>query len=111
MKTVVVLSPLRGEIEINIEYLKACFRDCYRRGEAPYAPHFGYRDGALDDSIESERNLGIATGIAIGSKLEGVACYTDLGISGGMETEIATYEKLGKQVEYRRLYPPMEDPT
>lgn len=104
MRTVIIESPFAGDVEINIKYARACMRDCLSRGEAPFASHLLYtQDGVLNDGDPIERALGIAAGLAIGTKLDATVVYTDLGVSQGMEKGIDRARKEGKPIEYRAL--------
>lgn len=42
MRLVIIESPFAGDVVRNLRYLRACMRDCLRRGEAPYASHALY---------------------------------------------------------------------
>lgn len=109
-RTVIVESPYAGDVEKNIKYARACMRDCLLRGEAPFASHLLYtQDGVLDDSVSDERALGINAGLAIGKKLDATVVYVDMGISRGMTQGVREAERIGRPVEYRRLYE--EDPS
>lgn len=105
MRLVVIESPYAGDIEKNMRYLDACMRDCFKRGEAPFASHGLYtRKGVLDDNIPDERSLGMAAGFAWGQVANIRAVYTDLGISSGMKRGIETAPR-GQAIEYRSLGP------
>ncbi len=85
-RTVVVESPFEGgtprEAD-NVVYLRRCLRDCFRRGEAPFASH-GLYPGVLDDTVADERALGIECGWAIAYKLDAWVWYLDRGVTRGM---------------------------
>ena len=86
MKAVIIESPFAGNWERNLKYLRACMKDCLKRGEAPFASHALYtQEGVLDDNIPSERKLGIDAGLEIGSRMDATVVYTDLGITDGMK--------------------------
>lgn len=102
MRRVMIASPLRGDETTNIRYAQSCAKDCFARGEAPWAPHLLYPQFMRDD-IEAERNVSIAAGIEWAEQAEVLAVYTDRGISSGMRTEIAAATKYGVLVEYRTL--------
>lgn len=104
-KTKVILeSPYAGNEKANIEYARSCMRDCFSRGEAPYASHLLYtQDGVLDDNVPSERKLGIDSGLVWGECADKTVVYTDHGISKGMEYGIAAAKKAGRKIEYRSL--------
>lgn len=104
MKLVIIESPFAGDIIRNIEYARACMRDCLYKGEAPFASHLLYtQEGVLDDTIPYERTLGIEAGLFWGQKAEKTVVYTDYGISRGMEYGIAAAQKAGREIEYRTL--------
>lgn len=106
MKRVILESPYAGDVEKNKVYARACMRDSLVRGEAPFASHLLYtQEGVLDDTKESERNLGIEAGLLWGEAAELTVVYCDYGISGGMRLGIERAEKVKRPVEYRRLYP------
>lgn len=103
-RLVILESPYAGDVERNVSYARACMADCLRRGEAPYASHLLYtQPGVLDDTIASERALGINAGFAWGEVAAARVVYTDLGISGGMTAGIAEAKRLGQPVEYRAI--------
>lgn len=110
MKPIVVIeSPLAGNVvhtmEVNIEYLKRCIRDCLLRGEAPMASHGLYaQPGVFDDAKPEERKIGMEAGWAF-YHVPGVRCvvYDELGVSPGMEAGIAYAKAQGVPVEYRNL--------
>lgn len=102
LRHVQMLSPYSGDIKLNLIYARMCMEDCFMHGEAPFAPHMLY-PGILDESIPSERALGIEAGIAIGKKAHGIIVYRDLGISPGMEWEIAAFERHNVRIEYRNI--------
>lgn len=104
MKLIIVESPFAGDVERNIRYARRCVRDSLLRGEAPIASHLLYtQEGILDDNVESERNHGIAAGLAWRRVAEASVVYTDLGISRGMQFGIAAAEEAGIPVEYRTI--------
>jgi hypothetical protein len=85
MIRVVIESPYAGDVERNLHYLRACMRDCLRRGEAPYASHALYtQPGVLDDQKPEERKLGIEAGYAWWDAADMIVFYADLGWSRGM---------------------------
>lgn len=102
MITVVIESPLAGDVEGNQRYLSACLLDSLKRGEAPFASHRLY-PGVLDDLKPDERALGIKAGLAIAAKLDATIVYTDLGISNGMLMGIEHAQQNGRPIFYRTL--------
>jgi hypothetical protein len=104
MKKVLIESPYAGDVERNEKYALACMRDCFERGEAPFASHLLYtQPGVLDDTLHHERTLGIDAGFVWGANADLSAVYTDLGISKGMEYGIKNAEKAGRKIEYRSI--------
>ncbi len=105
-RRVVVESPYAGDVERNKAYARACMRDCFMRGEAPFASHLLYtQDGILDDTIPEERGLGMEAGFIWGNIADATVVYIDHGISHGMEEGIERAKKAERPIEYRRLYP------
>lgn len=104
MKRVIVESPFAGNIKRNIEYARACLRDCLLRGEAPFASHLLYTQrGILQDQIPTERILGIEAGFEWGHVADATVVYTDYGISHGMQEGIKQAEQDKRLVEYRTI--------
>lgn len=104
-KFVVVESPFAGDETRNLGYVRECMRDCFGRGELPFASHALYaQPGVLKDNVPEERASGIFAGLLWTLTAEATVVYTDYGISGGMKKGIEFAEKLGREVEYRKLY-------
>ena len=104
-KLVIMESPYAGDVDRNINYARACVRDCLLRNEAPLASHLLYtQEGILDDTNPEERRLGIAAGLAWLSRASKSVVYTDYGISEGMKQGIKAAEDADITVEYRSLY-------
>lgn len=104
MIRVIIESPYAGGTEKNMCYLRACMRDCLKRGEAPFASHGLYtQPGVLCDEIPVERDFGINAGFAWREVSEKTVVYTDLGISTGMRLGMAHAQKMGHRIEYREL--------
>lgn len=94
---------IRGLV-FNKKFALASMRDCFLRGEAPYASHVIYaQTHILDDFVASERALGMHAGFLWGDLAVKTVVYTDLGISSGMQMGIEHAEKMGRPVEYREL--------
>lgn len=101
---VIVESPYAGDIKRNIDYARACLRDCFMRGEYPFASHLLYtQPGVLNDDDPDERMLGIEAGLTWTVDADLTAVYIDLGISKGMEYGIDRALKEGRTVDYRSL--------
>lgn len=106
---VILESPFSGNIEENLEYARRCMRDCFLRGEYPFASHLLYtQEGVLDDNIPEERWVGIDAGLEWGKHADKTVVYIDLGISKGMNYGINYALKIGRPVEYRSLSHPEE---
>lgn len=104
MILVILESPYAGDVEANLDYLRACLRDCLTRGEAPFASHGLYtQPGVLQDQVPDERELGILAGFHWRPAAHKTVVYTDRGMSSGMRAGIAHAEALGQPVEYRVL--------
>lgn len=111
MIKVLIESPYAGrgdnaekDREKNLEYLRAAMRDCFMRGEAPFASHGLYtQPGVLDDDVPDERSLGIEAGLVWGQQAEKTVVYTDRGVSTGMRYGIENALKSGRRVEVRTL--------
>ncbi|QUT07943.1 hypothetical protein KFK14_11445 [Sphingobium phenoxybenzoativorans] len=85
MKLVILESPYAGDIEGNVTYARTCLRDSLNRGEAPIASHLLYtQPGVLCDELASERQWGIAAGLAWRKVADGAVFYVDRGWSAGM---------------------------
>jgi hypothetical protein len=93
-------------VGINVDYARACLRDCLQRGEAPFASHLLYTQrGILDDSIPEERALGIEAGLCWGRFAQATVVYVDRGVSPGMAEGIARARSECRPVELRALSP------
>ena len=98
--TLVILeSPYKGNVPLNINYLRACLRDCIiNHHESPIASHgLLTQRGVLNDNNPLERKLGISAGIAWYKVSDGSRVYTDLGITKGMKKGIEYAKDLGKR--------------
>lgn len=101
---VLVESPFAGDVDRNLRYLRAAMRDCFLRGEAPFASHALYtQPGVLDDQVPEERRLGIEAGLTWGKWAQKTVVYTDLSVTPGMELGIARAQVMGRPVEMRTL--------
>lgn len=92
-------------VEDNIAYARACLHDCLvRHHEAPFASHLLYtQEGILDDTVASERKLGIEAGLEIGITAKKRIFYVDRGISSGMKWGFRFGTDLKQPVEIRML--------
>jgi hypothetical protein len=104
MYLVILESPYAGDIERNERYARDCMKDCFARGEAPFASHLLYtQPGVLDDTNPMEREMGIEAGLRWGEFADKTVVYTDLGISGGMQYGIESAKRIFRPIEYRSL--------
>jgi len=101
-RRVILESPYAGDVQRNVAYAEAALADSLKRGEAPFASHLLYTR-VLDDTIPSERGLGIGAGFAWGAVAEACVVYRDLGITKGMQMGIDRAHELGIEVEMRNL--------
>src|SRR5690606_11620688 len=102
---VIVESPYADNIQRNVEYARKCLRDCFDRGEAPFASHLLYtQEGILRDDSPEERALGIEAGLQWGEFADKTVVYTDYGISPGMVEGIERAKVAGRPIEYRALF-------
>lgn len=101
---VIIESPFAGDIKQSLAYVRACMRDCFMRGEHPFASHALYtQPGVLDDDDPAERQLGIEAGLFWGECAAKTVVYTDLGLSQGMRYGIENAQRAGRLIEYRSL--------
>jgi hypothetical protein len=108
VRLVIVESPYAGNVERNLQYLRAALRDCLLRGESPYASHgLLTQPGVLRDEVPGERATGISAGFRIAEALHRCGAprvfYVDLGWSGGMELGREHAERIGQALEFRKL--------
>jgi hypothetical protein len=98
-KIVYVCSPLRGNIEANIEKAKKYCRFVQKAGHIPIAPHL-YFTTFMDDNIPEDRKDGMEMGMRL---LETVChelwVFGDT-ISEGMKDEIKRATEIGIKVCY-----------
>jgi len=107
MKLVIIESPYAGDIEANTAYARLCMRDSLERGEAPIASHLLYtQPGILREEVQSEREWGIAAGLAWRKVAELSAFYIDRGWSKGMLAAKELLEREGRLFEERSLKEP-----
>lgn len=104
MNKVIIESPYSGDLIRNLKYARMCLKDSLLRGEAPLASHLLYtQEGVLDDTIESERALGIGAGLIWGKMADKTVVYEDYGISNGMQIGINDAKRNGRPIEYRHI--------
>ena len=105
---VILESPYKGDdwdkTKENLIYARKCMKDCFKRGEFPFASHLLYtQEGILDDKIPSERKLGIKAGLTWGEFASKTVVYTDIGITKGMKQGIQRAKDFGREIEIRSL--------
>lgn len=106
MRLVVLESPYAGDVNANKAYARKAMRDCFLRGEAPFASHLLYtQNGVLDDSLPEERAVGISAGMAWAKLADASVAYCDLGISDGMIEGLAHAMLRHRTIEWRLLKP------
>lgn len=93
MKTIYICSPLRGDVEGNIERAKNYCRKAALLGFIPIAPHV-YCTQFMNDEIESERAIGMKIGLQLLGKCDELWAFGDH-ISEGMAAEIALAKRAG----------------
>ena len=102
-KLIYICSPYRATdaetLERNIGYAKALTRAALLRGECPVTPHL-FMTMCLDESIEEERNTGLAAGAEILKRCDRVIVGMKYGISEGMAAEIQCAKDRGILIEY-----------
>lgn len=102
MLCVFICSPYRGNTVVNTEYAQQAVLDSFGRSEAPFAPHLLYPQ-VLEDGDEVDRNVAMRAAKAWLEVSDTLAVYTDLGVSPGMQDEIAFAEANDIVVEYRSI--------
>ncbi len=104
LERVIVESPYAGDIEANVNYARACARECLEKDEAPFLSHLLYtQPGILRDEVPEERQWGIDAGLVWGEVAQKTVVYQDLGMSNGMKYGIKNAERAGRPIEYRNL--------
>jgi hypothetical protein len=105
VKLTVIESPYAGEVDLNIEYARACVADSLMRGEAPIASHLLYtQPGILDDIEPDQRVRGLQAGHCWLRVAQLCALYCDRGISPGMELAANVARQAGVPIEKRFLF-------
>lgn len=104
---VILESPYAGDeyqVKANIYYAQRCMRDCFMRGEIPFASHLLYtQDGILDDEDPEEREMGIKAGFAWRKFTDKTVVYVDMGITKGMKQGMESAKKMGHKIELRSI--------
>jgi hypothetical protein len=106
MIRVIVESPFAAAtpegIEANKAYARECMRDSLLRGESPLLSHLLYTQ-VIDDSVLSERELGIEAGFTWIKHAQKMALYIDKGISKGMLAAREVAKRAGIKVVERSI--------
>lgn len=96
-KLIYVCSPLKGDIEGNVERAKGYCKTVIEMGYIPIAPHVMYRD-FLNDEIAEQRERGLEIGLELIKACDETWVFTEH-ISDGMKSEILLTKALGKTVK------------
>ena len=96
MKLIYICSPYRADddaiLQRNIEYARELTRGVLLQGGVPVATHL-YMTQCLEESVEEERNTGLAAGREILRRCDAVFVGAKYGISSGMKAEIELAKK------------------
>ena len=96
MKLIYICSPYRANddaiLQRNIEYARELTRGVLLQGGVPVATHL-YMTQVLTESIEEERNVGLAAGREILCRCDEIFVGAKYGISSGMKAEIELAKK------------------
>ena len=98
MPWVYIVSPLRGDVERNIENAKDYCRFAIKQNVIPMCPHI-YFTLFLNDSAEIERRIGLILGLQMLKRCKEVWVFGDR-ISEGMANEIQIAEKRKIPIRY-----------
>ena len=98
MPWVYIASPLRGNVERNIENAKDYCRFAIKQNVVPMCPHI-YFTLFLNDSAEIERRIGLILGLQMLKRCKEVWVFGDR-ISEGMANEIQIAEKRKIPIRY-----------
>ena len=99
MKKIFICSAYRGDVDRNIEKAKEyCRWTTVECGVIPIAPHLFFPQ-FLDDSVETERKLGINMGLSLLKECSELWYFGD-SVTEGMKKEIDTAVQLGIPVRH-----------
>ncbi|MDY3369401.1 DUF4406 domain-containing protein [Zhenhengia yiwuensis] len=98
MKMIYICSPLKGDVEMNIQRANRFCRFAARNEVLPLAPHTIFTQW-LDDADPDEREAGIYLGLELLTKCDEVWVFGNR-ITEGMTKEIEFAVKLKKPVLY-----------
>lgn len=101
MDKIYICSPLRGDIEKNMQRARNyCRYVLLKETVIPVCPHI-YFTQFLDDNKEIERKLGTDLGKALLTDCKEIWVFDENGISQGMKEEIEIAERLNIPVIYQ----------
>lgn len=101
MDKIYICSPLRGDIEKNMQRARNyCRYILLKENVIPVCPHI-YFTQFLDDNKEIERKLGTDLGKALLTGCKEIWVFDENGISQGMKEEIEIAEHLNIPVIYQ----------
>lgn len=94
MNCVFICSPFKGDVKANIENAKKYARFAALKGNAVFVPHLLYPQ-FLDDASESEREIGIQSGIEFMHLCDEVWVFAkdEASCTEGMKKEIDAAKK------------------
>lgn len=93
-----ICSPLRGDMERNLENARRYGRFVYEQDSIPFAPHLLYPQ-FLNEHVEEERNAGICMGVEMLSFCDELWAFGEA-VTAGMAIEIAAARAMGKTVRH-----------
>lgn len=108
MKKVFVCSPLKGDLDLNIEKAKGYCRYVLGCGHVPYAPHVFFTQ-FLNDNVQRERELGMLGGIEFLKICDEIWVFGNT-ISEGMSKEISLAKHLNIPVRIIKLNSDFNNP-
>jgi len=97
-KLAFICSPLRGDLEANMQRANRYCLFAVKEGVVPLAPHTIFTQ-YLDDEDEEERAAGLYLGQELLKRCDELWCFGER-ISEGMKAEIALAKKRGIPVMY-----------
>lgn len=103
MKMIFGSSPLRGDVDGNVEKARKYAKYIIDAGNSPVMPHLFFTQ-MLDDYLVNERTAGIACGMKWLEKSDEVWFFADSmdGLSEGMKAEYDYAVKLNKPIRFIR---------
>lgn len=106
VKLIYICSPYRADddaiLQRNIEYARELTRGVLLQGGVPVATHL-YMTQCLEESVEEERNTGLAAGREILRRCDAVFVGAKYGISSGMKAEIELAKKNNIPVVFNKV--------